>query len=90
MNGCAGVLLDGPIILEVSDGVTVGRLRDGRTIPMLWPSGFSAGFESPVWRILDANAEVFATSGQDIGGAMRSGVWRGWETCATLRWLVVY
>lgn len=90
MNGCAGVLFDGPIILEISEGTTTGRLQNGRIIPMLWPTGFAAWFDPPVWTILDASGAVFAISGQDIGPVMRSGVWAGWETCATLLWLVVY
>jgi hypothetical protein len=90
INGCAGVLFDGPIILEVREGSTVGRLQSGKVLPMLWPTGFTTTFDAPEWRVLDADGELFATSGQDIGDVMRSGTWNGWETCPTLEYLVVY
>lgn len=90
MNACAGVGIDGPIILEIFDGVTTGRLENGRRLPILWSEGFTAVEDPPPWRILDPRGRVFATFGQDISGRMSSGVWGDWDTCSTSRGLYVY
>jgi hypothetical protein len=91
INACAGVLIEGPIVLEIEEGFTAGRhLRSGRVFPMLWPPGFTARFDPPVWRVVDDQGRPFATSGDDIGPFMRTEGWGRWDTCPTLGYLIVY
>lgn len=89
MDACAGVLWDGPMVLEVRDGTTVARRPAGDPLRIFWPPGFTARFDGAVWRVLDSRGKVFASSNEDITPYL-GGNWHGRKVCATARAILVY
>ena len=89
LDGCAGVQWDGPIVIEVQDGTTVARRPVGDPLRIFWPPGFTARFDGATWRVLDARANVFASSDEDITDYLDDN-WHGWRVCATIRAIYVY
>lgn len=89
LDACAGVLLEGPIILQIKDGASLAHRAGGTSLPIFWPDNFTARFDGAIWRVLDAQGKVFASSGENISDYMR-GNWHGWMVCTTIRAVYLY
>jgi hypothetical protein len=90
-DACAGVGFTGDVVLIAKDGDLLSRYTlTGVLAPTYWPPGSTMVEDPPLWRILNPEGQLLATSGEDITPFLRSGQWRGWHVCVTTTEIFVY